>query len=294
MNDERDIFLRDRVTGETTRVSIADDGTEGNISSDVPSVAADGRYVAFASWANNLVPGDTNNSLDVFVRDRGFGVVLSDGAGQMGVPGTTVRYALALTNTGTLSDTYDLVLSGGAWPATIDGPSTVTLAASASSEISVVVSVPTGAADGDMDTVTLTATSQGNSLVTSAADLTTTASHHGVSLSGNTALLAPPGTTVTYTLSLRNTGILTDTYNLALDGNAWPTFIDGASSVTLVAGASSAVSVVVSIPEAAAIGDSDAVRLTATSQTTPFVSDSAKLTTTSAYLKTYLPMIATP
>ena len=42
------------------RVSLASDGTQGNADSDSPSISADGRYVAFESRADNLVPGDTN------------------------------------------------------------------------------------------------------------------------------------------------------------------------------------------------------------------------------------------
>jgi hypothetical protein len=51
-------------------VSVATDGTPGNNSSGLPSVSADGRFVAFVSTASNLVTGDTNDSVDVFVRDR--------------------------------------------------------------------------------------------------------------------------------------------------------------------------------------------------------------------------------
>jgi len=78
-----DVFVHDRVTGETTLASIASDGTQGNDLSQYPSISADGRYVAFDSWASNLVVGDTNNTCDrnfdgtynencedIFVRDR--------------------------------------------------------------------------------------------------------------------------------------------------------------------------------------------------------------------------------
>ena len=69
-NDLSDVFVHDRVTGQTTRVSVASDGSQGNNSSLNPSISADGRYVAFASDAGNLVAGDTNGVRDVFVRDR--------------------------------------------------------------------------------------------------------------------------------------------------------------------------------------------------------------------------------
>jgi Tol biopolymer transport system component len=54
----------------TTRISISSLGEQGDRRSDRPSISADGRYVAFESIATNLVPGDTNNDEDVFVRDR--------------------------------------------------------------------------------------------------------------------------------------------------------------------------------------------------------------------------------
>jgi archaellum component FlaF (FlaF/FlaG flagellin family) len=69
-NNAKDIFVHDRLTGQTTRVSVASDGTQGNSYSSWPSISADGRYVAFESRASNLVPGDTNNNTDIFVHDR--------------------------------------------------------------------------------------------------------------------------------------------------------------------------------------------------------------------------------
>jgi Tol biopolymer transport system component len=68
-NDSFDVFIHDRVSGETTRVSVASDGTQGNDSSFWPSISADGRYVAFSSYASNLVDGDTNGWEDIFVHD---------------------------------------------------------------------------------------------------------------------------------------------------------------------------------------------------------------------------------
>lgn len=75
-NGQWDVFLRDRQTGVTERVSVASDGAEGNEKSNnaPPSISADGRYVAFWSWASNLVAGDTNQTQDVFVRDRETGI----------------------------------------------------------------------------------------------------------------------------------------------------------------------------------------------------------------------------
>ncbi len=69
-NAKIDVFLRDRRTGTTERISLGSGGIEGNGDSEAPSVSDDGRYVAFLSAATNLVPGDTNGKVDVFVRDR--------------------------------------------------------------------------------------------------------------------------------------------------------------------------------------------------------------------------------
>ena len=69
-NEEYDVFLRDRQTGTTERVSVDSDGNEANSRSLFSAISADGRYVAFASDASNLVAGDTNEEYDVFLRDR--------------------------------------------------------------------------------------------------------------------------------------------------------------------------------------------------------------------------------
>jgi Tol biopolymer transport system component len=69
-NGCHDIFVRDRQSGTTERVSVATGGGQGNNQSYFPSISADGRYVAFESNATNLVPGDTNGFGDVFIRDR--------------------------------------------------------------------------------------------------------------------------------------------------------------------------------------------------------------------------------
>jgi Tol biopolymer transport system component len=74
LNGARDVFVHDRQTGETTRVSVDSSGVEGNGLSSGPSISADGRFVTFYSDANNLVQGDANAVRDVFVHDRQTGV----------------------------------------------------------------------------------------------------------------------------------------------------------------------------------------------------------------------------
>jgi hypothetical protein len=75
-----DIFVHDRQTGDTTRVSVSSQGAETNGRSDSPVISADGRYVAFWSDASNLVEDDTNvcppfesalgHCADIFLHDR--------------------------------------------------------------------------------------------------------------------------------------------------------------------------------------------------------------------------------
>lgn len=93
-NAARDVFVHDRTTGTTTRVSVASDGSEADGESNAGEMSNNGRYVAFHSAAANLVANDTNASNDVFVHDR--------------ETGETRR--VSVTSAGTESD------AGGAWP----------------------------------------------------------------------------------------------------------------------------------------------------------------------------------
>lgn len=68
-NLHTDVFVHDRQTGQTTRISVSSSGTQGNNDSNSPALSPDGRYVTFTSKASNLVSGDTNNTWDIFVRD---------------------------------------------------------------------------------------------------------------------------------------------------------------------------------------------------------------------------------
>jgi len=110
-NAAPDIFVRDRATGATELVSVSGDGEQGAGASHKPSISADGRFVAFDSDAPNLVTGDTNGVVDVFVHDRGTGQterlpVTSDGAQgnddsmnpRISADGRLVVFATAATN----------------------------------------------------------------------------------------------------------------------------------------------------------------------------------------------------
>ncbi len=73
-NDVIDVFVHERDTATTERVSIATAGTQANDESFSPAISSTGRFVAFRSDATNLVVNDTNNNSDIFVHDRALGV----------------------------------------------------------------------------------------------------------------------------------------------------------------------------------------------------------------------------
>lgn len=74
-NETDDIFVRDVEANTTIRVSLAPNGTQANDVSGSPSISADGRFIAFHSYASNLVSQDTNGTYDVFVYDRQTGAI---------------------------------------------------------------------------------------------------------------------------------------------------------------------------------------------------------------------------
>lgn len=104
-NGSTDVFVRDTCIGaslgcvpQTVRLSVASDGTQGNDVSSNPAISANGRYVAFDSFAKNLIPNDTTLFVDVFVRDTCFGApsgcspttaLVSAGPGGVGNNGST-------------------------------------------------------------------------------------------------------------------------------------------------------------------------------------------------------------
>ena len=89
-NGASDIFVRDVVLGTTTRVSVASDGTQGNGESRTPAISADGRFVSFNSAATNLVAGDTNGYMDIFVHDMQTGVTTRVSVSSGGVQGNSI------------------------------------------------------------------------------------------------------------------------------------------------------------------------------------------------------------
>jgi Tol biopolymer transport system component len=144
-NGTTDIFVRDRKTGTTTRVSLGPHGAQANGGSGDSSLSADGRYVAFDSGASNLVPGDTNEVHDVFVRDRKTGKTARVSVGPRGAQANNVsfdpsisadgRFVVFYSNASNLvpgdtNDTWDVFVhdrkTGRTTRASLFGQSTIT------------------------------------------------------------------------------------------------------------------------------------------------------------------------
>jgi Tol biopolymer transport system component len=101
-NHARDVFVHDRATGVTERVSVDRYGFDGNADSLRPSLSADGRCVAYMSFATNLDPNDSNADADVFLRDRLLGTTECVSVDLNGVPGNDGSEAPSLSADGNL------------------------------------------------------------------------------------------------------------------------------------------------------------------------------------------------
>lgn len=99
-NGAIDIFVHDRQTSTTERVSVNSNGDEANENSMTPFISSDGRYVAYHSWATNLVANDTNGVVDVFVRDRQTSTTERVSVDSNGVQGDDNSYSPILSSNG--------------------------------------------------------------------------------------------------------------------------------------------------------------------------------------------------
>ena len=95
-----DVFVHDRETGRTTRVSVGSDGAQANGPSDRAAISADGRFVAFLSTADNLVPGDTNGQRDVFRHDLKTGETVRVNVNSDGVEANGWSYHVTISADG--------------------------------------------------------------------------------------------------------------------------------------------------------------------------------------------------
>jgi hypothetical protein len=100
-NGVEDIFVHDRVTGETQLVSLSSSSGQAQRASQNPAISHDGRYVAFDN-VGALVTGDTNAAGDVYVRDLVLGTTTRESVTATGAQGSRGSLAPALSGDGML------------------------------------------------------------------------------------------------------------------------------------------------------------------------------------------------
>jgi uncharacterized repeat protein (TIGR01451 family) len=208
---------------------------------------------------------------------------------------SVVTHTLTIYNTGNTTDTYNITgIVGGQmwttqWPLAV-GP----IAGGGHTTFDVTVVIPAGASPGQWSQANVMATSQGDSSQSALSVLTTTAQAltYGVTVAPAAATdSGHPGTTVTYTLRITNTGNTGDVIDLSYIGPSTWTVSLSTVSVTLAAGVGADVEVSISIPTDAPDNSSGIVTVTATSQGNPSETDTATLTTMVYWYRLYLPMI---
>ncbi len=202
------------------------------------------------------------------------GVAFAPDRAAQAQPGEIVTFTHTLTNTGEVTDTFALTLSGG-W-ATLLTATPLTLPVGATAAVQVQVAVPTDVLSGTVGTTVITATSQRDPAVSAAvADVVTVYTvpvippQAGVAFAPDRAAQAQPGAIVTFTHTLTNTGEVTDTFALTLSGG-WATLLT-TTPLTLPAGATAPVQVQVAVPTDALSGTVGTTVITATSQRDPAV-----------------------
>ena len=103
-NDFIDVFVHDRRSGQTTRVSVnSNGGQQRSYSSNYLAkcaISSDGRYVAFESGADNLVPGDTNHVPDIFLHDRHIGTTLRASVSSDGIQAIAASWDPSISGIG--------------------------------------------------------------------------------------------------------------------------------------------------------------------------------------------------
>ena len=99
-NASFDVFLRDRDTNLTTRISVGSDGSQGLDTSGLPGISDDGRFVTFASYATNFAMNDDNGVADIFLLDRDTGVLSLISADDKGGVGNGASEAATISGDG--------------------------------------------------------------------------------------------------------------------------------------------------------------------------------------------------
>jgi hypothetical protein len=213
---------------------------------------------------------------------------------RQGVNGETVVYTFSLHNVGNVADSYTLALSGVAagWTTQLSDNS-VSLQPGQTEQINVSVTIPAGAAIGNFDEATLTATSQGPGSQARSASFTTTAeAFYAMHMDPATASLGGAlNAQVIYTLTIYNTGNAVDTYTISAPSTGWAVTLSSSQVGPVQPGQHASFTVRVTIPSNAQVGASNVLTVTAQGNG---VTDQSVLTTTAVEWLLFLPLTIKP
>jgi uncharacterized membrane protein len=197
-------------------------------------------------------------------------VVVTSPISKNGTAGNPVTYQVTVTNTGDAFNTFNLSVNDtSGWNPTIS-PISLPLATMAFGTADVSVTIPSSAAGGAFDNVTVTATGTGASATGSCLVIVGgTISPFDVSISPGSQSGLSENTIVTYTVTVTNKGNSQDRYNLAKSfsgGSAWPASLSKASVGPINPEASGTSTLIVTIPTGTPLNANRTVTVTATSQ----------------------------
>ncbi len=237
-----------------------------------------GRHTLFVEARDALGHWGAPAAVFFWMPDYGFQVSPLDATGY-GLPGETVTYTLSLTNSAALSDTYALSFSPPQWE-THAPPAVGPLPPGESASFTVTVSIPADASYGASDALQMMVTSQGNPAHQVAVSLTTIVPDYQPALTSYSPRLqwGQPGETLTYTLRVRDTGNMAETYTLTVTNNIWDVSLPPDSGAPLPPAKGRRVQVAVDIPADVSPGTSDTFTVTAVSAHNPAQTASLLLT----------------
>ena len=240
---------------------------------------------------------------------RGVSVEISPSS-RSGAPGETLNFAVRVRNEGNVDDTFSLAVSDNAGWSPMLSQGSLTLAAGSEAEVTLSVTIPGGAIDGEEDLIGLVATSEADPSVSGSANCIAQASvappppsppspptqqvSRGVSISiSPSSAFGPAGGTLVFEVTVVNLGSEEDSFSLSSNGAAgWYSRL-GRGYMVLSAGEAGRTALYVDVDAHATAGTSAIVEVTARSTSDPSASDAAQVVVTASALgSTRPPMIS--